>query len=138
MTEKRILDIGPFYHGTKANLNIGDFIECKFKSNYGSQEKANFVYMSATMDAAIWGAELALGENKQRIYIVAPTGEFEDDPNLTDKKFKGNPTRSYRSEYPLEIIGEVEEWEPHSKEILDAMLENLKKIKEQGIEAINE
>lgn len=96
-----------FYHGTKADLKKGDLIKIGYHSNYGKREKANFVYFSATMDAAIWGAELAQGDMLGRIYIVEPTGDFEDDPNLTDKKFKGNPTKSYRTKYPLCVVGEV-------------------------------
>ena len=134
----KTLDKGPFYHGTKANLKIGDLIKPGFSSNYGEGKKANFVYMTATLDAAIWGAELALGDNDEKIYIVEPTGEFEDDPNLTDKKFPGNPTRSYRTSYPLKVIGEIIEWKGHSPEMLKGMKDNLRKLKEQGIEAINE
>ena len=85
-----------YYHGTSANLQPGDLIEPGFTSNFGSRRKANHVYLTATVDAAIWGAELAIGEGPGRIYIVEPTGPIEDDPNLTDKKFPGNPTRSYR------------------------------------------
>lgn len=133
-----ILDKGPFYHGTKANLEIGYLIKIGFSSNYGKGNKANFVYMTATLDAAIWGAELALGDSDERIYIVEPTGEFEDDPNLTDKKFPGNPTRSYRTCFPLKVIGEISEWKGHSPEVLKNMKDNLNKLKEQGIEAINE
>ena len=133
-----ILDKGPFYHGTKANLEIGDLIKIGFSSNYGEGNKANFVYMTATLDAAIWGAELALGDSNERIYRVEPTGEFEDDPNLTDKKFPGNPTRSYRTCFPLKVIGEISEWKGHSPEVLKNMKDNLNKLKEQGVEAINE
>lgn len=133
-----VLDKGPFYHGTKANLEVGDFIKVGFLSNYGKRKKANFVYMTATLDAAIWGAELSFGDKKERIYIVEPTGEFENDPNLTDKRFKGNPTRSYRTKYPLKIIGEVFKWNSHSQEELKIMREHLDKLKEQGIEAIND
>ena len=133
-----ILNKGPFYHGTKANLKTGDLIKVGFSSNYGEGKKANFVYMTATLDAAIWGAELAFGDMDERIYIVEPTGEFEDDPNLTDKKFKGNPTRSYRTKFPLKVVGEIKEWEGHSEEVLKNMKDNLRKLKEQGIEAINE
>lgn len=132
------LDQGPFYHGTKANLKIGDLIEAGFSSNYGVGKKANFVYMTATMDAAIWGAELALGDSDEKIYLVEPTGEFENDPNLTDKKFPGNPTRSYRTRFPLKVIGEINQWKGHSPKELQSMKENLRKLKEQGIEAINE
>ena len=84
-----------FYHGTKANLNPGDLIEPGFNSNYGKRKQASYIYFSATLNAAAWGAELALGEGHGRIYVVEPTGPIEDDPNLTDKKFPGNPTKSY-------------------------------------------
>ncbi|MDD2619998.1 MAG: NAD(+)--rifampin ADP-ribosyltransferase [Syntrophomonadaceae bacterium] len=134
----KILDHGPFYHGTKANLNQGEFLEPGYSSNYGEQKKANFIYFTATMDAAIWGAELAVGNKPGRIYQVEPTGAFENDPNLTDKKFPGNPTRSYRTKQPLRVVGEVLEWEGHSPEVLQNMLDNLEKLKRIGIEAIND
>lgn len=124
-----------FYHGTKANLNIGDLIEAGYKSNYGVRKTANHVYLTAMLDAAIWGAELAIGEGEGRIYIVEPTGSIEDDPNLTNKKFPGNPTKSYRSKEPIRIIGEVKEWQGHSPEQLQNMRNHLEKLKQQGIEA---
>lgn len=124
-----------FYHGTKANLNIGDLIEVGYQSNYGVRKTANHVYLTATLDAAIWGAELAMGEGEGRIYIVEPTGSIEDDPNLTNKKFPGNPTKSYRSKEPIRIIGEVKEWQGHSPEQLQNMRNHLEKLKQQGIEA---
>lgn len=127
-----------YYHGTKADLSSGDLIEPGFNSNYGSRNKAKFVYFTATLDAAIWGAELALGDGKQRIYTVEPTGEFEDDPNLTDKKFPGNPTRSYRTASGLRVSGEVEHWQGHAPEQIKAMLDNLEKLKQNGIEAIED
>ena len=127
-----------YYHGTKANLNPGDLIEPGFNSNYGQRNKAKYIYLTATLDAATWGAELAWGEGLERIYIVAPTGPIEDDPNLTDKKFPGNPTRSYRSLHPLRVIGEVTEWQGHSAEQLKAMKDHLERLKEQGIEAIED
>ncbi len=127
-----------FYHGTKADLELGHLIEPGFSSNYGSRRKANFVYFSATLDAAIWGAELAQGDGKGRIYIVEPKGFFEDDPNLTDKKFPGNPTKSYRTREALEVIGEVAEWQGHAPEQLQAMKDHLQRLKEQGIEAIDD
>ncbi len=126
-----------FYHGTKADLKIGDFIEIGYNSNYGKKKKAKYIYLSATLEAAIWGAELALG-GKERIYIVEPTGPIEDDPNLTNKKFPGNPTKSYRSLHPFKIIGEVTDWPGHSPEQLKTMKEHLEKLKQQGIEAIEE
>ncbi|WP_374757813.1 NAD(+)--rifampin ADP-ribosyltransferase [Telluribacter humicola] len=127
-----------FYHGTKANLKPGDLLEPGFNSNYGQRKKASFVYLTATLDAATWGAELAQGEGPGRIYIVEPTGPVEDDPNLTDKKFPGNPTRSYRSRSPLRVRGEVTDWQGHPPEQLNAMKENLERLKAQGIEAIDE
>jgi hypothetical protein len=127
-----------FYHGTKANLKQGSLIEPGFNSNYGQRNKAKYVYFSATLDAAIWGAELALGEGKGRIYIVEPTGPIEDDPNLTDKKFPGNPTKSYRTKSPLRIIGEVKEWQSHPPEQLKAMQEGIEKLKQLGISAIED
>ncbi len=135
---KNVLDRGPFYHGTKADMKIGDCITISHKSNYGKRDKANYVYFSATKDAAIWGAELAIGEQQERIYIVEPTGEFENDPNLTDKKFPGNPSRSYRSKYPLRILGEVKDWQGHEPELLQKMRAHLEELKQLGIEAINE
>ncbi|TLG77524.1 NAD(+)--rifampin ADP-ribosyltransferase [Culicoidibacter larvae] len=132
------LDAGPFYHGTKADLQPGDLLEPGFRSNYGEQQKANFIYMTATMDAAVWGAELAIGDGPGRIFQVEPTGSFEDDPNLTDQKFPGNPTRSYRTKFPLKVVAEVVDWEGHAPEVLQQMLDHLEELKRQGVEAINE
>jgi len=128
----------PLYHGTRADLQPGDLIAPGYSSNYGNRLKANFVYLSATLEAAIWGAELAAGEGPERIYIVEPTGPIEDDPNLTDKKFPGNPTKSYRSRHPLRVTGEVMQWQGHSPEALKAMRDHIAELKRQGIEAINE
>jgi len=127
-----------YFHGTKADLKIGDFIETGLNSNYGQKKKAKYIYLTATLDAAIWGAELALGEGRERIYLVEPTGPIEDDPNLTDKKFPGNPTMSFRSEHPFKVIGEVTIWQAHSPEQVNAMKDGLAKLKEQGIEAIED
>ncbi|WPP51715.1 NAD(+)--rifampin ADP-ribosyltransferase [Catalinimonas niigatensis] len=127
-----------FYHGTKANLKQGDLIAPGFSSNYGKRKVASYVYLTATLDAAIWGAELALGEGPGRIYQVEPTGPMEDDPNLTDKKFPGNPTKSYRSRHPLRVMGEVTDWQGHSPEQLRAMKEHLEQLKQLGIEAIED
>ncbi len=127
-----------FYHGTKANMKPGDLIEPGFHSNYGQRKKASYVYLIATLDAATWGAELALGEGRSRIYIVEPTGPIEDDPNLTDKKYPGNPTKSYRSQNPLRVSGEVRDWQGHSPEQLKAMKDNLERLKRLGIEAIED
>lgn len=127
-----------YFHGTKANLNIGDFITIGSSSNYGQNNKAKYIYLTATLDAAVWGAELALGEGRERIYLVEPTGSIEDDPNLTDKKFPGNPTKSYRSKDPFKVVGEVTTWQGHSPEQVKAMKDGLAKLKEQGIEAIED
>ena len=127
-----------FYHGTKATLKPGDLIEPGFNSNYGKGKKAVYVYLTATLDAAVWGAELALGEGPGRIYIVEPTGPIEDDPNLTDKKYPGNPTKSYRSRNPLRVSDEVTDWQGHSPEALEAMKERLEQLKRLGIEAIED
>ena len=129
---------GPFFHGTKAELLAGDLLRPGRRSNFGAGHEANFVYLTATLDAATWGAELAVGEGPGRIYEVEPTGPIEDDPNLTDKKFPGNPTRSYRTRDPLRVIGEVTGWEPHLPEILQAMRDRLQELERLGVEAINE
>jgi rifampin ADP-ribosylating transferase len=131
-------DPGPFYHGTKANLKPGDLLEPGHGSNYGEGKKANYVYLTATLDSATWGAELAVGDGPGRIYRVEPTGPFEDDPNLTDKKFPGNPTRSYRTQRPLRVVGEVLGWAGHSPEALKNMRDHLDELKRLGIEAIND
>ncbi|SOD88181.1 NAD(+)--rifampin ADP-ribosyltransferase [Spirosoma fluviale] len=127
-----------FFHGTKADLRIGDFIEIGVTSNYGKNSKAKYIYLTATLDAAIWGAELALGEGRERIYLVEPTGSIEDDPNLTDKKFPGNPTKSYRSKQPFKVVGEITVWQGHAPEQVKAMKDGLAKLKDQGIEAIED
>ena len=132
------LDAGPFYHGTKADLHIGDLLEPGYRSNYDEQKRANFLYFTATMDAAVWGAELALGDQLGRIYRVEPTGAFENDPNLTDKRFPGNPTRSYRTRESLRVVGEVTSWEGHPPEVLQHMLDHLAQLKREGVEAIND
>jgi len=131
-------DSQTYYHGTKADLAIGAMIEPGRASNYGKRNAAKFVYLSATLDAATWGAELAVGEGRGRIYIVEPTGPIEDDPNLTDKRFPGNPTKSYRSSHPFRVVGEVDEWEGHPPERLRQMHEHLDKLRQAGIEAIED
>jgi rifampin ADP-ribosylating transferase len=136
MTPDNNLNLQQFYHGTKAELKPGDLITSGYNSNYGKGKKAAYVYLTATLDAATWGAELALGEGSGRIYIVEPTGPIEDDPNLTDKKFPGNPTKSYRSQSPLRVTGEVTEWQGHSPEQLKAMKDGLEQLQRLGIEAI--
>ena len=127
-----------FYHGTKASLKTGDLIEPGYNSNYGKRKNASFVYLTATLDAATWGAELAVGEGPGRIYMVEPTGPIEDDPNLTDKKFPGNPTKSYRTRNPIRVTGEVTDWQGHSPEQIKAMKDHLDNLKRLGIEAIED
>ena len=106
-----------YLHGTKADLKPGDLMEAGRTYNYGGRKSAAFVYLTATLDAATWGAELAMGDGPGRIYIVEPTGPIEDDPNLTDKKFPGNPTRSYRTRAPLRVLGEITDWKGHAPEL---------------------
>jgi hypothetical protein len=133
-----VLDPGPFFHGTKADLAVGDELVPGHGSNFGERRQANFVYLTATLDAATWGAELALGEGRGRIFRVEPTGPIEDDPNLTDQKFPGNPTRSYRTRQPLRVVGEVLDWEGHPPEVLQHMRDRLEELKALGVEAIND
>jgi rifampin ADP-ribosylating transferase len=127
-----------FFHGTKADLKIGDFIEAGFNSNYGQRKNAKYIFLTATLDAAVWGAELAFGEGRERIYLVEPTGPVEDDPDLTDKKFPGNPTRSYRSLDPFRVVGEVTVWQGHPPEQVKAMKDGVARLKERGIESLND
>jgi hypothetical protein len=128
---KDVLDNGPFFHGTKAELKIGDLLEPQHVSNY-QDIKSNHIYFTATLEAAKWGAELAKSKAKERIYLVEPLGEFENDPNVTDKRFPGNPTRSYRSKSPLKILAELGAWERHSDEQINHMLTSLEKLREEG------
>ena len=127
-----------YLHGTKADLKPGDLIEAGRSSNYGERKNAAFVYLTGTLDAATWGAELAIGDGPGRIYIVEPTGPIEDDPNLTDKKFPGNPTRSFRTRAPLRVIGEITDWKGHAPEQLQAMEDGLARLAAQGVEAIED
>ncbi|MBT2582845.1 NAD(+)--rifampin ADP-ribosyltransferase [Planococcus sp. ISL-109] len=128
---KDVLDPGPFFHGTKAKLHIGDHLQAQNPSNFQNKQ-SNYIYFTASLDAAKWGAELAVSNSPERIYIVEPIGEFENDPNLTDKRFPGNPTRSYRSKSPLKIIAELGSWERHSEEQINHMHDSIKKLREQG------
>lgn len=127
-----------YFHGTKADLKVGDFIEVGNNSNYGQRKNAKYIFLTATLDAAIWGAELALGEGRERIYLVEPTGPIEDDPDLTDKKFPGNPTKSYRSTQPFKVVGEISVWQGHPTGQVMAMKDALAKLKEQGINSLND
>ncbi|MEO6315059.1 MAG: NAD(+)--rifampin ADP-ribosyltransferase [Chitinophagaceae bacterium] len=127
-----------YFHGTKADLKSGDLIEVGYNSNYGQRNNAGYIFLSATLDAAIWGAELAVGEGQERIYLVEPTGAIENDPDLTDKRFPGNPTMSYRSTEPFRVVGEVKIWQGHAAEQVTAMKNALEKLKEQNINSLND
>ena len=131
MTDQHPNFIQSYFHGTKRNFSIGDLVVPGSNANYG-QRKAKFVYATSNLNVAIWGAELAVGDGPGRIYVVEPVGGVEDDPNLTDKKFPGNPTKSYRSRAPLRIVGEVETWESHSPEQLQAMKDGLARLEAEG------
>jgi len=124
-----ILDNGPFYHGTKADLRIGDLLTAGFNSNYRPEVVMNHIYFTALVNGAGLAAELAKGVGEPRVYIVEPTGNFENDPNVTDKKFPGNPTRSYRSREPLKIVGEVRDWVRLTEEERQTWRERLANIK---------
>lgn len=127
-----------YFHGTKAELKPGDLIEAGYNSNYGQRKNAKYIFLTATLDAAIWGAELAFGDGRERIYLVEPTGPIEDDPDLTDKKFPGNPSKSYRSTYPFRVVGEVANWQGHPAEQVQVMKNHLEQLKEQGINSLND
>ncbi len=117
---------GPFYHGTKADLAIGDLLIAGFRSNYDDRVVMNHVYFTTVSKGAGLAAEMARGDGRPRVYVVAPTAGFEDDPNVTNKKFRGNPTRSYRSEHPLRIVGELEAWEPYAQEFVRELRRRVK------------
>lgn len=123
---------GAYLHGTKADLAVGDLLEPGRVSNFSEGRLMNHIYFTATLDAAVWGAELAVGDGPGRIYIVEPLGEFEDDPNVTDKRFPGNPTKSYRSRQPLRIVGELTDWTGHSEEKLHEMRSRLAQLNRDG------
>jgi rifampin ADP-ribosylating transferase len=127
------------YHGTKADLKPGDLIAPGYTANFGERSRtANHVYASRTLDAAKWGAELAAGEGPGRIYVVEPTGPIEEDPNLTNKRFRGNPTKSFRSREPLRVAGEITDWRGHSPEALAAMRDGLERLKRDGADLIDD
>ncbi len=141
-TEKNNPGATPFaqtyFHGTKADLKLGDLVEPGFNSNYGEQKNAKYIFLTATLDAATWGAELAFGEGRERIYLVEPTGPIEDDPDLTDKKFRGNPTKSYRSRHPFKVVGEVTVWQGHPAQQVQLMKDHLQQLHQQGIRSLND
>lgn len=129
---------GLFLHGTKADLAEGELLVAGRESNFEAGRTMNYVYFTATLDAATWGAELAAGESRGRIYLVEPTGEFEDDPNVTDKRYPGNPTQSFRSRQPLRVVGELTDWVGHPPEKLQAMRDGLESMKRQGTAQIED
>ncbi len=131
-------DRGPFFHGTKVPLTPGDTLEPGYASNFGSGATANYVYLTGTLDAAIWGAELALGDGAGHVYRVEPTGPFENDPNLTNVRFPGNPTRSYRTQHPLRVLGEVSDWKGHDRAVLQHMRDRVAQSVRDGVDAIND
>jgi hypothetical protein len=141
-SEKQVIVATPFaqtyFHGTKADLKPGDLIEVGFSSNFGQRKNAKYIFLTATLDAAVWGAELAVGGGRGRIYLVEPTGLIENDPDLTDRKFPGNPTMSYRSIHPFKVVGEVTIWPGHAVEQVQAMKDGLARLREQGVNSLND
>jgi rifampin ADP-ribosylating transferase len=127
-----VYEPGVYLHGTKAVLTPGELLTPGRESNFESVRVMNHIYFTATLDAAVWGAELAAGEGRGRIYVVEPTGAFEDDPNVTDKKLPGNPTQSFRSREPLLVVRELEDWVGHSPEKQQAMLDGLAALRARG------
>lgn len=129
-----VYEHGVYLHGTKAEFVIGEMLVVGRESNFEAGRVMNYIYFTETLDAATWGAELAAGEGRGHIYVVEPTGEFEDDPNVTDKKFPGNPTRSFRSNHPLRVVGEVVDWVGHAPEKLAAMRAGVRRVGRGRIE----
>jgi len=127
-----VYEPGVFLHGTKADLAVGDLLVPGRESNFERGRVMNYIYFTATLDAAVWGAEFAAGDGRGRIYFVEPVGEYEDDPNVTDKKHPGNPTRSFRSRDPLRVTGELHDWVGHSPERLQAMRDGLEALRQRG------
>ncbi|OBC13432.1 ribosomal subunit interface protein [Mycobacterium sp. 852013-50091_SCH5140682] len=124
-----VMDDGPFFHGTKAELRVGDHLTAGFRSNYRPEIVMNHIYFTALRDGAGLAAELAAGDGAPRVYEVEPTGEFENDPNVTDKKFPGNPTRSYRSTEPLRIVREITDWTRLTPEALQMWRDRLAAVR---------
>lgn len=129
---------GTFLHGTKAELQVGDLLVPGQRSNYGGGRTANHLYVTETLDAATWGAELANGEGRPRIYVVEPTGDLEDDPNVTDKRFPGNPTRSYRTKDPVRVVAELLDWVGHTPEQVQTMRDHLADLERSGDAVIDD
>ncbi len=141
MTEPKPFEVhesGALLHGTKAALAIGALLVPGYESNFEQGRIMNHVYVTETLDAATWGAELAVGEGRGRIYIVEATGALEDDPNVTDKKLSGNPTRSYRTRQPVKIVGEIVDWVGHSPDRVQAMRDGLAALRARGHAVIHD
>ncbi len=129
----KIKEFSPsFFHGTKAQLHVDDLLVARYNSNYIEQTPSKFVYFTSNLEVAVWGAELAAGDGACRIYVVEPLGAFEDDPNVTDKKFPGNPTKSYRTLEPLQILAEVTDWRGHTAEAIQARRQAIAAIMQSG------
>ncbi|RYG66562.1 NAD(+)--rifampin ADP-ribosyltransferase [bacterium] len=137
-TPFEVHESGALFHGTKSDLEVGDLLAPGRRSNFGGGRTAGHVYVTATLDAATWGAELAEGEGRGRIYVVEPTGDLEDDPNVTDKRFPGNPTRSYRTREPVRVVGELEDWVGHTPEQLATMRDHLAELERLGLAEIDD
>jgi rifampin ADP-ribosylating transferase len=133
-----VYEPGVYLHGTKADIAIGDLLTPGRESNFERGRVMNYIYFTATLDAATWGAELAVGDGRGRIYIVEPMGDFEDDPNLTDKRFPGNPTQSFRSQEPIRVVGELLDWVGHPVAALDAMRDSFAAAVARGTSAIED
>jgi hypothetical protein len=133
---------GPFFHGTRIALDVGDRLVPGHRSNYHEGRISNHVYFAALLEPAVWAAELATAlagsEELGRVYVVEPTGPFEDDPNVTDKRFPGNVTRSYRTRHPMRVVDEVQGWEGHAPEVLQQMLANIARLRDQGLDVIED
>jgi rifampin ADP-ribosylating transferase len=134
--------VGPFFHGTRSVVPVGDELVAGRGSNFQQGRTSNNVYFTALLDTAVWGAELAAalgdGGGRGHVYVVEPLGPFEDDPNVTDKRFPGNPTQSYRTRHPLRVVDEVRDWEGHDPQALRAMLDGLARLREQGLDVIED
>lgn len=133
---------GPFFHGTRAALAVGDLLVPGYRSNYQEHRISNHVYFAELLEPAVWAAELATAlagtEEPGRIFVVEPTGPFEDDPNVTDKKFPGNVTRSFRTRHPMRVVEEVQHWDGHAPEVLQGMLESLARLRARGLDVIED
>ena len=133
---------GPFYHGTRHTFAEGDLVEPGHASNYQEGRVSNHVYFAALLEPAVWGAELAValggGVDRGHVYVVEPTGPFEDDPNVTNKRFPGNVTRSYRTRHPLRVVGELETWEGHPADVIETMLAGIEQLRQQGLDVIED